>query len=130
MKLYHYTARHHLDGGPGHAGPGILRYGLLPNVHPYIDVTGLVWLTDDPCWEQPWSTRPVPGMDCDRTEVRVEVVLPKASRRLLKPWRDVRPLVLTEGMADDLERFADPSRWFLFVRRVPPGWIRRVETRP
>lgn len=131
MILYHYTAAHHLYGGDGHAGPGILRSGLFPNVHPYIDIAGgVVWLTDSPEWAQSWSTRdvPVPGYGpCNRTEVRVGVVIPKASRGLLMPWRQARRLVLTEQMRRDLETLGDPEHWYVFAGRIPPSWIRTTE---
>lgn len=130
MKLYHYTARHHYEGGDAHAGPGILHRGLLPNIHPYIDLRGgMVWLTDSEEWQQSWSTGSVPGVDCDRTEVRVEVVIPKADRFRLKPWREVRWRVITDGMRRDLEEYGDPDRWFVYVGRIPPAWIRGIESR-
>lgn len=130
MKLWHYTAAHHLSGGGGHAGPGILRNGILPTLHPYIDLRGgLVWLTDLDDWTQPWSTRPVPGTGCDRTEARVRVAVPRG-HVLLRHWPDVRDFVLTADLRDDLERFADPGRWWVFNGRIPPGWLREVENRP
>ena len=133
MRLYHYTARHHVDGGSGHPGPGILSRGLLPNVHPYIDASGLVWLTDSAEWTQTWSARdvPVPGFgSCDRTEVRIEVVIPRSARMDLYPWNRVRRYVITDGMRRDLERYGDPEHWFVFNDRIPPAWLRSVESRP
>ena len=133
MKLYHFTAQHHLDGGAGHPGPGILHAGIRPTIHPYIDVAGgMVWLTDDPSWSQPWSTRavPVPGYGpCNRTEVRIEVAIPRASRRSLGTWRQLREFVLTEGLARDMERYANPDRWFVYAGIIPRGWIRSIERR-
>ena len=133
MKLYHYTARHHVDGGEGHPGPGILRVGIKPTMHPYIDAPGLVWLTDSPDWTQTWSTRdvPVPNFGpCDRTEVRVEVAIPSSARWNLFPWNRVRQHVITAEFRRDLERYGDPEHWFVFNDRIPPGWIRSVESRP
>lgn len=131
MRLYHYTAQHHIDGGNGHPGPGILRTGLMPNIHPYIDLMdGMVWLTDSAEWTQTWSTRdvPVPGFGlCNRTEVRIEVVIPKHDRVRLKPWREVSWRVLIEDMRRDLETFGDPEHWYVYVGRIPPSWIRGIE---
>lgn len=128
MKLWHYTARHHLDGGLGHAGPGILRTGIIPNRHPAIAMGALVWLTDDPEWRQEWSSRPVPGVGCDRTEVRVEVIIPKAHRDWLFGFRDWASIT-DPRVLRDLTAFGDPERWFVFGRRIPPGWLRTVEAR-
>jgi hypothetical protein len=129
MKLYHYSARHHFAGGPGHAGPGIWHVGILPNRHPAIHAGRIVWLTDDPEWHQEWSPRPVPLFDCDRTEVRCAVVIPKAHRDSLlsfEQWsRITDPSVLP-----DLIAFGDPSRWFTFRGRIPLGWLRDAEARP
>lgn len=134
MRLYHYTAQHHVDGGAGHPGPGILCSGLLPNIHPYIDlIGGMVWLTDSKEWSQSWSARdvPVPGFGpCNRTEARVEVVIPKADRFRLKPWREVRWRVLTDGLRRDLEAYGDPEHWYVYVGRIPSAWVRGVESRP
>lgn len=136
MKLYHYTATHHLNGvGPhkGHAGPGILRSGIKAKIHPYIDAPGLVWLTTSDDWSQTWSTRDVevPGFGpCNRTEVRVEVVIPKTARWNLYPWSKVRERVLTTGLARDLERYGDSENWFVFNGNIPAAWVRTVETRP
>ena len=128
MKLFHYTAVHHLKGGPGHPGPGILRVGLLPTIHPYLDLAGgVVWLTDSPEWRQTWSTRdvPVPGFGpCNRTETRVEVAIPKAHRQSLMRWADARRFVITDDLLADLERYGDPEHWWVFRDRIPSGWLR------
>lgn len=128
MKLYHYTAVHHLHGGLGHPGPGILNVGLLPTVHPYIDLAGgMVWLTSSTDWSQTWSTRDVavPGFGpCNRTETRVELAIPRASRSSLRPWSEARHLVVTDGLRRDLESYGDPENWFVYAGRIPRGWIR------
>jgi hypothetical protein len=135
MKLYHYTAVHHLHGGVGsHAGPGILNVGIRRFVHPYLDIAGgVVWLTDSPDWSQTWSTRdvPVPGYGpCNRTEARVEVSIPRRDRASLVPWRVAREFVLTAGLRDDLERFGDPEHWYVFAGDIPRGWLRLHEATP
>ena len=129
MKLYHYTARHHIDGGDEHGGPGILRAGIVPNVHPYFDVRdGMVWLTDSDEWAQPWASD-ILGIGCDRTEARVTVVIPKRHRYALLPWQDAKRLLVTPLLVPHLEGDADPDRWFVFMRRVPVAWLRGVEYR-
>lgn len=137
MKLYHFTARHHLDGGPGHAGPGILRVGLRPNFHPIIRLPAHVWLTDDPSFAQPWSSRPVPlrdGSVCDRTEVRLTIDLPF---ELVAPfdvsgglWRysAIRSLVRDDWRAD-FEGTADINRWAVYLASIAPSLIVDVTNR-
>jgi hypothetical protein len=124
VRFYHYTARHHLEGGPGHAGPGIRAAGLIPNVHPYFDVAGgMVWLTDSDEWAQPWASD-ILGIGCDRTEARVEVVIPKRHRRFVLPWERAKELLITPLLVPHLEGDADPDSWFVFLSRIPPSWIR------
>lgn len=130
MRLFHYTARHHYAGGDGHAGPGIVRQGIVPNIHPYFDVMdGMVWLTDSDAWAQPWASD-VLGIGCDRTEVRVGVVIPKRHRYALLDWDAAKRLLWSPSLVPLLEGDADPTRWFVFMRPVPVGWLRGVEARP
>jgi hypothetical protein len=134
MRLYHFTARHHLVGasalGSRHAGPGILAVGIQPNPagHPLIALPPLVWLTADGSFTQMWSTRPVPGLGCDRTEVRIEVAIPKAARDRLLAYERIRPYVRRDWL-DDFENGFDLTPWFGFLDRIPVGWLRGVESR-
>lgn len=125
MKLYHFTAAHHLEGGPGHAGPGILNVGLLPNPHPWIALPAHVWLTEDDRFRQSWSTRPVPlpdGSTCDRTEVRLEVWVPRQSRDLLHGPTSIES-AMSRPNWHDLTAFAHPWPWRVFFGTIPPHWI-------
>jgi hypothetical protein len=70
----------------------------------------------------------VPGSGCDRTEIRLEVTIPKSLRSSLLPWTKVATLVDPQDRAD-LEAFADPTRWWVFLGKIPAGWVRRVERR-
>lgn len=130
MRLYHYTAQHHVDGGTGHPGPGILKSGLIPNIHPYFDVArGMVWLTDSDEWTQPWATD-ILEIGCDRTEARLQVAIPKRHRFEVLPWDYVKTLLITPLLIPHLEGDADPNRWFVFLSHIPSAWIRGVEARP
>ena len=138
MKLYHFTARHHLDGGPGHPGPGILRVGLLANHHPLVRLPAHVWLTSDPSWEQVWSTRPVPlpdGSTCDRTEVRLTVDIPFGEAVRFDTatglWRyaAIRDRV-RDDWRDDFEGGHDLSAWAVWLGYIRPERITAVEARP
>jgi hypothetical protein len=129
VKLYHYSARHHFSGGPGHAGPGIWHHGIIPHKHPAIPMGAIVWLTDDPDWSQAWSSRPVPGTGCDRTEVRCTVIIPKHHRDKLFDYRQWSS-VTDADVLPDLVAFGDPARWFVFAGHIPLGWLRDAEARP
>lgn len=131
MRLYHFTARHHIDGGNGHAGPGIRHSGLLPNRHPLIRLPGLVWLTTDGSWQQVWSPRPVPGSSCDRTEARLTLTIPKDAhhRRRLYSVDAILPFVRPDWR-DDFVGGLDLSAWRAFAGGIPWAWVRGVEYRP
>lgn len=132
MRLYHYTARHHVDGGSGHAGPGILAVGLQPTIHPYMDLrSGMVWLTDSDEWSQTWSTRDVSVVGygpCNRTEVRLSVTIPRQARTRLLRWSEAGRFVITDGLRRDLERFGDPEHWWVYLGVIPPEWVTGVES--
>lgn len=132
MRLYHFTAMHHLTGGVGrHAGPGIENVGLHPHPHPLISLPGMVWLTADPTWAQEWSPRPVPGVDCDRTEVRLTVAVPKSAHGHLLGMREIRPFIDADWQEDfDAHGEIDVSGWRAFVGQIPRGWIRAWDPRP
>lgn len=125
MKLYHFTARHHLVGSSRHGGPGIRVHGIVPNPlgHPLIALPPMVWLTEDGSWDQMWSSRPVPRVGCDRTEVRIEVVIPKTAQERLLTYDRIRPFVQPDWR-EDFEGGYDLSPWRAFVGRIPPSWIR------
>ena len=129
MKLYHFTATHHLHGGGKHAGPGIQAVGLLPNRNPLIALGGLVWLTLDGSWEQVWSPRPIPGVNCDRTEVRLTVIIePEYLDRLLT-IDHVLPFVREDWRADFTDGL-DLSAWRAYQGGIPWAWVDGWETRP
>ena len=125
--LYHFTARHHLDGGVGHPGPGILRAGLLANHHPLLTLPAGVWLTEDGSFDQMWSTRPVPGINCDRTEVRLTVAVPVTDRFL--PYGVVRRFVRPDWLKD-FEAGYDLASWSYFMGWIAPASITEVVDRP
>lgn len=128
VKLWHYTARHHLEGGTAHGGPGILNVGILGNGHPLVKLPSLVWLTDDGRWTQEWAT--MVGTDCDRSETRVEVVIPKAHRGSIHRWTTVGPLVTPPDFLADLNAYGLPESWWIYSGNIPRAWLRRVEHRP
>ena len=129
MRLYHFTARHHVEGGDGHAGPGILHAGVLPNTHPLIDSPhGLVWLTTDATWEQAFAPRAVHGVDCDRTEARITVTIPRGARRKLLTVDDILPFVRSDWR-DDFTGGIDLSAWRAYRGRIPWAWTRGIAYR-
>ena len=73
--------------------------------------------------------RPVPGSNCDRTEVRLEVVIPKSQRHHLLPWRVARLAVLDAEKLHDLEAVGMSEHWFVYSDSIPTGWIRGTELR-
>jgi hypothetical protein len=126
MRLYHFTAQHHVDGGIGHPGPGILRTGLLANHHPLITLPTSVWLTEDGSFDQMWSTRPVPGSNCDRTEVRLTIEVEPNDRLL--PYRVIRRYVRPDWLAD-FEGGFDLSPWWMQMGWIAPERILEVAAR-
>ena len=123
--LYHFTAFHHLDGGPGHAGPGIFNAGLLANPHPLLGLPAHIWLTEDDSWQQFWSSRPVPlpgGGTCDRTEARLTVNMNTADRSRLMPYPAIRWAVRRDWR-EDFEGGHDLSAWWVYLGWVPVEWI-------
>ena len=126
MRLFHFTARHHVDGGAGHPGPGIRTTGLLANHHPLVHLPAGVWLTDDGSWTQPWSPRVIPGINCDRTQVRLTIDVPPSDRLL--PMSVVRRFVDPDWLGDF--EVGGPYPWWLFMGWVPPEWVVAEEVRP
>lgn len=130
MRLYHFTAKHHVDGGPGHAGPGIHAVGLLPNRHPLIArLGGLVWLTLDGSWQQVWSPRPIPGLDCDRTEARLTIRLDPEGASRLMTIDQVLPFVRSDWR-DDFTCGLDLSAWRAYRGGIPWSSVIGIEYRP
>ena len=126
MILYHFTAEHHLAGGAGHPGPGIRSTGLLANHHPLVTLPASVWLTEDPTWMQAWSPRVIPGINCDRTEVRLTVEVPDGHDRLV-PMSTIRHFVRPDWAADFEE--GGPYPWWAFLGWIAPEWITAIEHR-
>jgi hypothetical protein len=101
------------------------------------------WLTDDPDWRQAWATRA--RLKLDRTAWRVRVDVPPGATALVGWPEFVRRQGLAErwpawladfeGQTLDLEggaygRVPDPARWWLYLGRVSPGWLRDWTRRP
>ena len=128
MRLYHFTAAHHVEGGRGHSGPGIRAIGIQPNLHPLIALPPMVWLTEDGSWSQMWSPRKVPGVACDRTEVRLSVLVPKAARDRLLTYDRIRPFVQPDWR-EDFEGGFDLSVWRAYMGRIPWSWVRGMVER-
>ncbi len=127
MKLYHFTAEHLVDH--------ILKQGITRGVFPVLDENGRLqffinpcqWLTDDPNWDtQSWATREKIGYD--RTAVRLTVVIPKEHRHLL-----VRAYDYLSCLPKHLHRIVTDwpgsEHWYMFLDKIPPGWIRKVDIR-
>ncbi len=124
--VYHFTAKHHLEGGVGHPGPGIEKVGLLANHHPLLSLPAGVWLTEDGSWSQPWSPRVIPGINCDRTEVRLTVEVPAHHERLIR--MPVIRQFIRPNWKDDFEA-GGPYPWLLFMGWIAPEWIVAIEPR-
>lgn len=124
MKLYHFTARHH---STGQDGPGIGRVGILPNAHPGILIGPVVWLTTNPSFDQGWATRET--IDCDRTEVRIEVCVPRADAKNLLLWSEVAPFVIGPNARQALELVGGSEAWRIWPGRIPSGWLRTITER-
>lgn len=131
MKLYHFTGKQHL-AGIRQAG---LRIGGIPDPRG-LKMGRFSWLTDNPVWSQPWAPRPVhcnDGHICDRTAMRLTVVIPKTSRACLIPWFALgRGLGLSEEWMIELDRQGggDSLHWYIFNGVIPFGWVRDVAFRP
>lgn len=128
MKLYHFA--------PAHMVKSILRNGLTLGQLPILDDSGNLvsfigprqWLTKDGDWnKQSWATKKL--INYDRTAFRLLISIPKANRDILSKAYDI------------MEHLPEPSRrlitdwegsenWYLFLGRIPSGWIRRVEVNP
>lgn len=128
MKLYHFA--------PAHSVKSILNNGLTLGKLPILDSNGgLVslispcqWLTKDGDWDnQSWATQQL--ISYDRTAFRLLISIPKAHRHLLINAYDYLPQlpVPTKRLITDWE---GSEHWYLFLGRIPRGWIRKVEQRP
>lgn len=102
------------------------------------------WLTDDPQWRQPWATRST--IPHDRTAYRARVGVPPGApllvhwpafvreQRLEQRWPlwladfEGQPLDDDDGAASGLR--PDPGRWWVYLGRVPPGWLSEWTRRP
>lgn len=127
MKLFHYTGTHHIDGI---RQKGIRSGGLVvPTTAGNRIVRGWQWLTDDPSWQQGWAT--METLDCDRTEVRFIVAIPKSHRNKLHRW-DALSEMFAKWWVDDFREQGggDSSHWYVFQGPIPFGWTRGMEQRP
>lgn len=132
VRLYHYTGHDHVDGI---RRDGITRGSVyVPWATGYRVVHGVQWLTDSDDWSgQGWATQIV-LRNHDRTSVRYSVVIPKSARPNLHRWNDYARVVLRVP-EHHLRAFnqaggSDGSRWYVYVGRIPCGWLRAIDERP
>lgn len=127
MKLYHFT--------PAHLVESILKNGLTLGKLPIALENGKIsflwpcqWLTSNGDWGmQSWATSQL--INYDRTAYRLTVKIPKAHREYLREaWEYCYRLPgLAYKLVDD---WPGSEHWYVFLGRIPPGWIRRVEKKP
>ena len=130
MKLFHFTGEEHLrsiqlDG---------LTIGGIPDTA-MVSFGKFSWLTNNPEFVQPWSPRPVianDGHSCDRTSVRLTLAIPKSKRRQLIPWEQFARYLLQwpENKIQGFGLDGEGRHWFIFLGRIPSGWIRAIDRRP
>lgn len=147
MKLYHYTGTDHVAGI---RAEGIVKGGGIPLLVVERDgrpgfryARGWVWLTASDDWAgQSWAAD-IFATDCDRTAVRFNVAIPKASRRFLVPSdelieamsKQLAGVTFTNGatLAPNWREpftWAGHESWRVLRGRVPAGWLRELEERP
>lgn len=126
-RLYHFTGRHHVAG--------IRQAGITAGGIPLRDtgriLWGFQWLTDDPAWSQGWAT--MRTLDCDRTEARFTVAIPKGDRGNLIRWTDLGPrLGFTPEQMAWFSEFGGygADHWWLYRGRIRPSWLRDLTYRP
>jgi hypothetical protein len=122
MKLFHYAAADSILD--------IQREGLTEGfvwLGPDRYIRGQ-WLTDDDDWNQEWATQVfIPE---NRTAFRFKVCIPKSARGLLHRWE---PFARDQGLPPDWLRAFNKEtsgHWYIFLGRIPPGWLRGLEKRP
>lgn len=108
-RLWHFTCDH------GHRAIGT-RGLLKPNPHVLMPVLGaVVWLTQDGRPDRDDVGLTSTTLKCDRMAYRYRVAgIPMTGRDVgaVLPWATVRDRV-DPIVAADLERYADPSTWWL-----------------
>jgi hypothetical protein len=120
VKLYHFTAARFLKGIDAE---GLTLGRIAKSIFPAEFIDNAQWLTSNPSWEQQCliGTGLLPY---SRTEARLHVVIPKRQRSRLFRWHNIRG---STPLYDTLSSQGDPENWYVFMGRVKPGWIRRVD---
>ena len=125
MKLYHFTAKHLLDG--------ILKEGLTKGAIPLITPQGLrlatpvQWLTTNKGFDQIWNTKLI--IKYDRNDVRLTVKIPNTElgRNLIK-WTDFIAIPEMQATAQSLnDKEGDFNNWYIYAGIVKKHWIRNIE---
>ena len=125
MKLYHFTAKHLLDG--------ILKEGLTKGAIPLITPQGLrlatpvQWLTTNKDFDQVWNTKLI--IKYDRNDVRLTVKIPNTElgRNLIK-WTDFIVIPEMQATAQSLnDKEGDFNNWYIYAGIVKKHWIRDIE---
>lgn len=119
--LYHFTSRLHwklirreglTKGGiPNDFGAG--QMGMI---------YGFQWLTADPDWSQDWETQSGLRLPYRRTELRLEVTIPRAFAPKLVAWPEFA-VRANPSCREAFSRFASSRHWFVFIGPIPRDWI-------
>lgn len=129
MKLYHFT--------PAHMVEDVLRQGLTKGLIPILDdQTGrplgfqgsCQWLTSDKNFNaQSWATSQLIGQD--RTAYRLTIIVPKTHRKELWQAHQYLPH-LNPGTRHLITDWEGSECWYLFLGKIPSGWIRDAQKQP
>lgn len=125
MKLYHFT--------PLHLVAPIQSEGLTRGVIPWRRgsrrgfIYNSQWLTTNPDFSQSWCDPQYTTLPYDRSAARFEVVIPKASRKILIPWLEVCKRMKWNEMIEDLNYCGGAESWWIFNGRIKPAWLRGIE---
>ena len=126
MKLYHFTARHLLEGCKAK--------GLILGCVPWIGASGKLelingyqWLTTNPEYQQEWCNPEFSNLEYRRNAVRITVEIPLCFAKRVKQW-----LAFCKGntLAKDLNAFGDPQNWRLFKGAVSASWFTAIDFNP
>lgn len=125
MKLYHFT--------PEHLLPEILKDGITKGVLPVFNdddeleyfLPNCQWLTAEPYYyKQSWA--PSHLIDYDRTACRLTITIPKSHRHKLIPAIDF--VSSYSGLTKRcVTEYAGSEKWYVFLDRIPAGWIRQID---